>query len=262
MRIVLTLLILAMVGLGVWTFAIAPEHGWWWPEPISSYGGDIDRLFNVIMVMIAITFIGTEVALAYTVFAFPAKKPGKAWFTHGSHRLEQIWTAIPAAILLWLAFVQMGTFAEIKFDKHFPEGEYSSIEKPFAEVYASQFDWRVRYPDEEGNFRGVNAVEVPFDFYVPVGEKIVFNLSSRDVLHSFFVPALRLKQDAVPGMIIPQWFEVPEKIGSYDLICAELCGWGHYKMAGRLHVLSRPDFDAWLADQRKALMTNGTEDLE
>ena len=124
------------------------------------------------------------------------------------------------------------------------------------EVYASQFDWRARYPDEEGNFRGANVIESPYDIYVPVDTPVVFHLYSRDVLHSFFVPVFRLKQDAVPGMRIPVWFEATE-VGSYDLICAELCGWGHYKMAGRIHVLPQDEFDQWLADQRTAhLATN------
>jgi cytochrome c oxidase subunit 2 len=80
------------------------------------------------------------------------------------------------------------------------------------------------------------------------------------VLHSFFVPAFRLKQDALPGMTIPVWFNAT-KTGSYDLICAELCGWGHYKMAGRVHVLEQSEFDTWLKTQREALYANGSEDL-
>ena len=79
------------------------------------------------------------------------------------------------------------------------------------------------------------------------------------MLHCFSVPAFRLKQDAVPGMTIPVWFEATE-VGSYDLICAELCGWGHYKMAGRVHVMEKDDYTAWLEGQREALYTNGAED--
>jgi len=74
------------------------------------------------------------------------------------------------------------------------------------------------------------------------------DLKSADVLHSFFLPNARVKQDAVPGMKIPVWFRATE-IGKYDLVCAELCGWGHYKMKGRLTVESREDFDKWLAER-------------
>ena len=76
-------------------------------------------------------------------------------------------------------------------------------------------------------------------------ELIEIHLKSEDVLHSFFLPNMRVKQDAVPGMTIPVWFR-PMEIGIYDLPCAELCGWGHYKMKGRLTVESRERFDAWL----------------
>ena len=87
------------------------------------------------------------------------------------------------------------------------------------------------------------------------GKKILIHLRSRDVLHSFYVPTLRLKQDAVPGMNIPVWFEVAEttKPGDYDLVCAELCGWGHYKMKGNLHVhADEKDFNDWLSKVKAA----------
>ena len=83
------------------------------------------------------------------------------------------------------------------------------------------------------------------DLHVPVDEDILVQLKSMDVLHSFFLPNLRIKQDAVPGMKIPVWFKATET-GEYDLVCAELCGWGHYKMKGRITIESREDFDAWL----------------
>ena len=102
-------------------------------------------------------------------------------------------------------------------------------------------------------------VESAFDIYVPVDTKVVIRLMSQDVLHSFFIPNFRLKQDAVPGMEIPVWFEAQET-GSYDLICAELCGWGHYKMAGKIHVLPKDEYAAWLSGAREALYANGSED--
>lgn len=260
MRLFYTVLFLLVPIVGVWTFAIADDYGWWFPENISSFGGEIDRLFDVIMYMVGFTFIATEVLLAWCILRYSDKSPGKADFSHGNHKLELLWTAVPALALLFIAFSQMGTWADIKYAGSFPDSEYS-IDRPMAQVYASQFDWRVRYPDEEGNFEGTDVIESAFDFVVPVDTDVVFRLRSRDVLHSFFVPQLRLKQDAVPGMDIPVWFRA-EKTGEYDIICAELCGWGHYKMAGRLRVLEPDDYDSWLAEQRVALYTNGTEDRE
>lgn len=260
MRLFYFLLFLLVPILGVWTFATADQHGWWFPENISTYGGRIDGLFDLIMWMVAVTFIGTEVLLAWFILRYPDGKPGKAVYTHGSHKLEMLWTAVPALALLVIAFSQLGAWAEIKFPSNFPDGRYS-LERPIAQVYASQFDWRARYPDEDGSFDSPDVVENAFEFVVPVDTPVVFNLRSRDVLHAFFVPVLRLKQDAVPGMEIPVWFEATEE-GEYDIICAELCGWGHYKMAGRLRVVSQAEFDAWLAQKRADLYSNGTEDLE
>lgn len=263
MRLLTALIFLLVPVLGVWSFVIAPDHGWWFPREVSSYGQDIDFLFYVILWMVGITFVLTELLLVWCIVRYRgARGDGKkAGYTHGNHTLELVWTAVPALLLLFVAFSQMEAWADVKFKDNFPtEGRYS-IEQPIAEVYASQFDWRFRYPDEHGNFTGADVIEKPFEFTVPVNEPVVFILRSRDVLHSFFVPNFRLKQDAVPGMEIPVWFQA-EEVGSYDLICAELCGWGHYKMAGRVNVLEKAEYDAWLAAEREALYANGTEDME
>ncbi len=260
MRLFYVILFLLVAVLGVWSFVIAPDHGWWFPENHSTYGDSIDWLFNFILWFVGITFVGTEVVLAWCIWKFPDNKPGKAVFSHGSHKLELVWTAIPAVVLAVIAFAQMGAWADIKFPKNFPNETYS-VDQPIAVVTASQFDWRVRYPDADGSFDSQDVVETAFEFVMPVNTPIVFKLRSRDVLHSFFVPSMRVKQDAVPGMEIPVWFE-SEDVGEFDLICAELCGWGHYKMAGRVTVLSQADYDAWLSQKRAALYSNGTEDQE
>jgi cytochrome c oxidase subunit II len=263
MRLLTTLLFFLVPVLGVWSFWIAPEHGWWFPPEVSSYGQDIDFLFYVILWMVGITFVATEVLLVWCILRWGRgeKATTKAGFVHGNHTLEMVWTAVPALLLLFVAFSQMEAWADVKFKDNFPKEGRFTVERPIAEVYASQFDWRFRYPDEQGNFTGADIIEKPFEFVVPVGEPVTFILKSRDVLHSFFVPNFRLKQDAVPGMEIPVWFQADE-VGDYDLICAELCGWGHYKMAGRVRVLPAAEYDAWLAAEREALYANGTEDME
>jgi cytochrome c oxidase subunit 2 len=260
-RLATVLLIGLVPVLGVWTWVKAPEWGLWFPHDVSTHGIGMDRLFDLIMYMVAVTFVLTEVALVWCIFRYHEKVPGKSLFTHGSHKLEMIWTAVPAVLLLVIAFAQIGTFKQIKFESHWPQGGPYSAEKPIAHVIAYQFAWLMRYPDANGNFDSVDVVESPFDFVIPVDTDIMFHLKSRDVLHSFFLPNLRLKQDAVPGMTIPMWFKATQ-VGEYDLICAELCGWGHYKMAGKLIVKSKADYDSWLAGKRAALKSNGTEDLE
>ena len=250
LRVLATLLFLAVPVLGVWTFVKAKDWGLWFPEALSSYGDSIDFLFYVILWMVTVTFVGTEMLLVWFVFRYSKKDPTRATYTHGNHTLEMVWTAIPALLLIFVAFSQMKAWTTVKI--HFPEDGPYTVEKPLMEVYASQFDWRVRYPDAQGNFGGADVIEVPYDITVPANTKVVLRLKSRDVLHSFFVPVFRLKQDAVPGMEIPVWFEAT-KPGDYDLICAELCGWGHYKMAGKIHVLPPDEFERWLAEKRAAL---------
>lgn len=268
MRYLAFLFLILVPILGVWTFVDAPNHNWWFPENHSTFGGEIDHLFNVILWMVGITFVATEVLLAWYFFKYSKQRHDKAVFTHGNHKLEMIWTAVPAVLLLVIAFLQMGTWARIKFKKNFPAGVYS-LEKPIGEVWASQFDWRARYPGDDGVLGTSDDFENAFEFVVPADTDVVFDLRSRDVIHSFFVPEFRLKQDALPGHTIPVWFNArlrPQDVergeSTYDLVCAELCGWGHYKMAGRVRVMRQDLFDAWQAQAKAAWFSNGSEDAQ
>lgn len=262
LRLFFAFLLLLIPILGVYTFVTADEHGWWFPSQVSTYGDAIDNLFNLIAWMVGITFVGTEVLLAWFIFKYAKRNDeGKGVCTHGSHRLEMIWTAVPATLLVIIAFAQMDTWKKMRFDSGFPdspEAPYTK-QKPIAVVWASQFDWRMQYPGPDGQLGTMDDFESAYDFVVPVDTDIVFTLRSRDVIHSFFVPNFRLKQDALPGQSIPVWFNARE-VGEYDLICAELCGWGHYKMAGRVRVVSQEDYDAWNEAAVADWMSTGSED--
>jgi len=259
MRYFFTLLLLLVPILGVYTFVTADQHEWWFPPAVSSYAQEIDDLFNLIMWMVGIVFVVTEVCLAWFVFKYSKKRQDKGAFTHGNHNLELVWTAIPSVALLFIAFKQMGTWADIKFEKNFPATGDFTRAKPICEIWASQFDWRFRYPGDDGRLGTVDDIENAFEFVVPVDKDIVFDLRSRDVIHSFFVPQFRVKQDALPGHTIPVWFRAQQE-GLYDLVCAELCGWGHYKMAGRVRVVSDDEYKRRMADMKTAWFSNGTEE--
>jgi cytochrome c oxidase subunit 2 len=241
-------------------FAISPSHGWWLPEDISvvGFGSECDSLFNGILVVTAIAFFVTQAILILAIWKFgDSGSARRADYIHGHHKLEIVWTIVPASVLVIIAFVQLGTWKKIKFPDHFPQELQEKLNKntPFAEVLAGQFDWRITYPGEDGKIGGRDDIHVFNNLHVPRGQKILIHLRSRDVLHSFYVPTLRLKQDAVPGMTIPVWFETKAetKPGDYDLMCAELCGWGHYKMKGNLHVHeSVEDFQKWLKAAKTA----------
>lgn len=251
-RLTAALLFLAVPILGVWSFMTAAENGWWLMPEVSTFGQDVDFLFYLILWMVTFFFVLTEVLLFWFVWRYSKRDASKAVYTHGSHKLEMLWTAIPAGLLVLIAFFQMSTWAEIRFANNFPEGQ------PVAHVWASQFDWRFQYPGADGQFGTMDDLEVPYEFVVPVDTPVKFTLHSRDVIHSFSVPAFRLKQDAMPGMAIPVWFQA-EEIGDYDLVCMELCGWGHYKMAGKVRVVSQEDYQTYLEDLESEFMTTGME---
>ena len=96
------------------------------------------------------------------------------------------------------------------------------------------------------------------ELHVPTGKPVIINLRTQDVQHAFFSPQLRVKQDAVPGLVIPVWFDI-EKVGDYDLVCAELCGWGHYKMKARIVAQSQSSVDKYLKQLEAEQNEDGTK---
>ncbi|MEX0867334.1 MAG: cytochrome c oxidase subunit II [Pirellulales bacterium] len=237
-----------ILGTGLFLIAAndraAPLVNHWFPKDVSQYGYVIDNLFMLILWLTGIVFIATEVCLAYFMWRYDrTSNHDPVKYTHGSHSLEVVWTIIPAATLLFIAIYQMNAWADTKINRPLNPGEE-------IEVNARQFEWRLRYRGPDGRFNTADDLYTVNDLHVPENEDILIRLKSEDVLHSFFLPNLRVKQDAVPGMMIPVWFK-PTEIGAYDLVCAELCGWGHYKMRGRIIIQSRSDYDAWLANLEK-----------
>lgn len=244
-----SLLFLLVPILGVGLFVWAPFNNHWLPRDVSTHGYQIDHLFNFILGLTGVVFIATELLLFWFLWRYDrATNTSPVKFTHGSHNLEIVWTILPAATLLFIAIYQMNAWAEVKMHK--PDME------PTVEVTARQFEWRLRYPGKDGKIGTKDDIYHVNELHVPVDEMILVKLESADVLHDFFLPHLRIKQDAVPGTTIPVWFRATQP-GEYDLVCAELCGWGHYKMKGRLFVESRSDYERWLADlETKQTATN------
>ena len=246
------LLFLAVPVLGVATFAVAPSINVWLPKDVSAHGHEIDSLFYFILALTGVVFVATEVALFWFMWKYDAsaRQGEKATYVHGNHTLEVVWTIIPAATLLFLAIYQMNAWANVKMRR--PDMP------PTVEVVGRQFEWRLRYPGSDGLLGTPDDLHLVNDLHLPVDEQVLVQLKSMDVLHSFFLPNLRIKQDAVPGMKIPVWFQGTET-GSFDIVCAELCGWGHYKMKGRITFVTRPEFDAWL--KRKTAEQNATQPI-
>jgi cytochrome c oxidase subunit 2 len=249
-----SLVFLMVPVLGVASFVVAPWYNHWLPRDISQNGETIDHLFYFILWLTGAVFVATEVVLFWFLWRYEGKAGSAGKFTHGSHTLEIVWTIVPAAVLLFIAIYQMNAWANSKIRNPAagPDGIYGTADdlRPMLEVTGRQFEWRLRYPGlkAEGKLGDADDIFVVNDLHLPVNEEILLDLKSADVLHSFFLPNVRVKQDAVPGMKIPVWFRCTQT-GTYDLVCAELCGWGHYKMRGRLTVESRENFDKWLEER-------------
>ncbi|MDZ4773191.1 MAG: cytochrome c oxidase subunit II [Planctomycetota bacterium] len=251
MRALTALLFVALVAGVVWSFAVAPERGWWMPTSASSVGDDVDRLFHGITALIAVAFVGVVGWLAWLVWRGTRATNERALTNHGNARLEGVWTIVTGAILLTLAIVQLALWNTMQSAR-------ASDVKPLARVVAAQFEWRFRYPGVDAVFDTADDFETPYRLVVPVGERVTLELRSKDVIHGFFVPAFRLKQDVLPGSALRTWFEA-RSIGEYDVVCSQLCGAGHYRMAGKIQVVARADFDAWQSSMQLAWNSNGKE---
>jgi cytochrome c oxidase subunit 2 len=238
----------AVIAVVFCAVGAGPTYRWWFPGPsVSPLGAQIDDLFYLILVITAVTFIGVHIVLAYVLWTFGSGVPRRSTFSHGSHTLEVIWSIVPAGILLFIALYQMDVWARYRVKSNFP---VEALEHPIAEVTARQFEWRIRYPAPGKTLQDTPQPDDIYsvnDLHAPVGRPVMIKLRSEDVLHSFFLPHLRVKQDAVPGLVIPVWFQA-DKADKFDLVCAELCGWGHYKMRGQLTVQRKEEFEKYLQD--------------
>ena len=208
----------------------------WLPEDVSTFGPEIDSLFYLIYYITAATFILVTFLMILFLIMYRQKEGRRATYTHGNTTLEIIWTIVPAAILIVLSFMSVSTWAKIK--RHAPDSDFER------QVTAKQFNWEVVYPGADGKFDTPDGVKFDNDLHVPVNKVVRIHLGSKDVIHSFFLPNLRLKQDAVPGRTILVWFEAT-KPGKYELPCAELCGFGHSGMKGWLYVHTPEEYQQW-----------------
>jgi cytochrome c oxidase subunit 2 len=243
--------------LAVVFFYIGPSMGWWFPGAAASpLGQQIDDLFYLILAITGVTFIGVHLVLGYILWKFGAVPGKKSHYQHGSHTLEVVWSIVPAGILLFIALYQMDVWAAYRIKSRFNQ---EALANPLAEVTARQFEWRIRYPAPGKVLQDTPQPDDLYtvnDLHTPAGKPVVIKLRSDDVLHSFFLPHLRVKQDAVPGLVIPVWFEASEP-RVYDLVCAELCGWGHYKMRGQLTAQSQADFDSYIEKLKQSQNEDG-----
>lgn len=236
----------------------------WFPAAISGAAVAYDEQFQFTLWVTGLIFFGAQILLAFVIVRYrQSSRP--ALYTHGNGKVETIWTIATALIFMGLALSGTRIWAGI-------HSTPPPVDAETVEVYAQQFAWSFRYPGPDGKFgrtdiRLINdASQNPVglderdpasqddilsaSLKVPVGKDIALILRARDVIHDFFVRELRLKQDVVPGMDIPLRFRA-DKIGRFEIACAELCGLGHSQMRGVLEVMSQGEFDQWKRTQAR-----------
>jgi len=216
---------------------------WWLPENVSTFGRDIDWLFHLIYYITGVTAILVFVTMLTFIVMYRDRPGRKARYTHGNTTLEIVWTVVPALILVILTLLSVPAWSKIKMTM--PDTDF------VVQVTAKQFNWQVTYPGADGKFGTPDDKTLLDEMHVPVNKVVRVILKSQDVIHSFFVPQFRIKQDAVPGHEIRAWFDAT-KPGKYEWPCAELCGFGHSGMRGWIYVHTPEEYQKWAAENLTA----------
>jgi cytochrome c oxidase subunit 2 len=248
-----------MTGLSVWMFL---SGRWWFPRAISEHGPAYDQQFLLTIIVVGIAFVAAQVALGYAVWRFADTGQGtRAVYSHGNNVMEIVWTGVTAAIFITLALLGQ----RVWWGLHMTEAPPGAAQ---VHVVAQQFQWNFHYPgpdhvfgrtrpekisDETINYIGLDADDpaskddtVTQTLVTKADAPVQLILNSRDVTHSFWVPQLRFKQDAVPGLDVKVHF-TPKVVGQYEIACAELCGQQHYKMRAYMLVLPANEYDELVA---------------
>jgi cytochrome c oxidase subunit 2 len=227
----------------------------WYFTPIASNWTSIDTAVNITFWVTGAVFVAINLFMVYALIRYSSKRGGKASYEPENAKLERrltFWTAIGIATLLAPGLYAWDQFVTIP--------DSASV----LEVVGQQWGWSFRFPGKDGvlgttdvqyvsddNPFGINPSD-PYGrdntVHIPVGKPIKVLLRSKDVLHDFYVPQFRARMNLVPGLITYFWF-TPTKVGTYEIMCAQLCGIGHYTMRGTVIVDDQRTFDAWLKTQ-------------
>lgn len=238
------------------------------PVLASSNGRSVDQLIVYVHILMVVLFVGWLAYFLFTLYRFNSKRNPKGDYlgvkNHASSYLEVAVAGIEAALLIFVAIPVWAHHVD-----EFPSESESTV----VQVVAQQFLWNFRYPGKDGVFgkqdmhwvtatnpfgvdpsdpNGKDDIQTVNEMHVPVNKPVIVYVSSKDVIHSFRIIAMRVTQDAIPGMRIPVWFK-PTKIGRYQINCAQLCGDGHAAMSnGYLTVESQADYQKWLDSNTSA----------
>lgn len=216
------------------------------PEDASAVGHEVDKLFYLALGLTGVTFFLVVAILVIFLIRYRAKTERKAYYTHGSSRKALLLTMLLALTVFLVIDVNLAIHDHFAWEKtwgRLPKGNPILIE-----VMPQQFAWNIRYSGADGKFKTEDDITSVNQIHIPVNRPIIVALQSKDVVHSFFLPNFRIKQDAVPGMVTSLFF-MATKPGTYDIACAEHCGLGHYRMRGILTVETEESFQKWMIEQ-------------
>jgi cytochrome c oxidase subunit 2 len=220
----------------------------WLPQAASSFAPDLDRLLLVITTIVGAWFVVAEGILLTFAIRY-RRRPGRraAYLPAGGLR-QLAFVLVPCAVILGFDLVIDAIAA--------PVWEKVKLELPphdqLVRIQGEAWQWRFTHAGPDGRLDTSDDVETVNEMHTPVDQTVLFELRARDVLHSLWIPELRLKQDAVPGRSIRGWFR-PTRQGTYPVICAEICGLAHTVMQGSLRVESAQAFQEWLRSTAPAL---------
>lgn len=258
------LMVIVLVLLVVSTVYIFVANIWPMPPAITAVGHWIDQQYKLTLWITGVVFVLAQLGLA--LFVWQYRDRGQAVrFTHGNTVLEVLWTTTTFVLFIGLGVMAVRAWARV----HFVSAAPGALQ---VQVMAEQFTWTFRYPGPDGKFAPTapqyyaSSSGNPFGIVpdspdkddvisgvlvVPVDREVELLLQSKDVVHDFFVRELRIKQDVVPGMVIPIHF-TPRQVGTYEIVCAQLCGLGHNHMHSYLRVVTEAEFEQWLREQQQS----------
>jgi cytochrome c oxidase subunit 2 len=246
--------ITAIVLIALASLWVGQHSGWLMPAGASREAESIDAVFTFMLGTAAAIFFGVQGALLYSAIFFRRARTDMSDgpHTHGNLNLEILWTVVPTVLMLYLAiysfeiYQQLGATAPMEAAHPHPLTERqkaaatrSGAAPLVVEVQAQQFAWVFRYPE-----KNIETAEL----HLPVDRPVVLKMRSEDVIHGFWVPEFRLKQDVIPGRTTTLRFE-PSRVGKYALRCTQLCGAYHGGMVSEVYVDSPKDYETWLTSQ-------------
>lgn len=237
------------------------------PVDASAHGHEIDTMMSLVHWLMIILFVIWAPYFLYSLYRFRASKNPEASYEGSKSKWS---TYVEVGVVLAEAVLLVGFAFPVWADLTEEESQPPTAEAVEVRVVAEQFNWNIHYPGPDGVFGSTSAdlvdsqtnplgldpddpasnddIVTRNELHLPVNAPAIVHLSSKDVIHSFFLPNMRIKQDAIPGMEIPVWFE-PVETGEFEIACAQLCGNGHYRMNGYLTIHSQDDFEAWRQEQ-------------